>query len=115
LSDPYDPDRMFEEILKVIEDMLQGMTAQQVTVPRPEQKAQGEPDELVVGKDAVTYILHAPGYTAKEFLVSVLEDSVEVKTRDFLRRRPLEVNVDPASAKTTYNNGVLSISLRRVD
>ncbi len=102
---------MFHEFARLVERLF-GETLE----PRIYTEAvrtEEEPDEVITGKDRMTYLLNAPGYTQEDFLVSVLDDAVQVKTPDFLRRRGFGTRVDPASAKTTYRNGVLSVEIRR--
>jgi HSP20 family molecular chaperone IbpA len=76
-------------------------------------RTEEEPDEVIEGNDRITYVLNAPGYSRDDFRVSVLDDSVEVKTKDFLRRRGLGTTVEPETAETTYRNGVLSVTVRK--
>lgn len=115
MSEPYELDKMLDELFRFAEKLFQEEILPGSQSPSEEAVQTGapEPDEVIEGRDRVTYLLNAPGYSKEEFLVSVLDDQVEVKTKDFLRRRGLGSPVDPESAQTTYRNGVLSVTLKR--
>lgn len=117
MNEPYEFDEMFQEFVRLAEKLFEGTLEPRGyrSNVRTEQSADADLDEVIVGKDRITYILHAPGYSKEEFLVSVLDDSVEVKTKDFLRRRSLSKPVEPGSAETTYRNGVLSVNVKRLE
>ena len=104
-----DFDALFEEVLR----LMQGMTANQA--PRQVvQTADSARDELIEGRDRLTYIINAPGYEKDDLRVSVLDDEIEVKGPDFIARKRLPVRVNPDGAKSAYNNGVLSVTVERV-
>ena len=116
MSEFGDVDDLFEDLFRLAERLLE-----QPLLPQPARGAElqpaqrKEPDEVIVGRDDVTYLLHAPGYDSNDFLVSVYDDSIEVKTNDFIRRKMLGSGVYPESALTTYRNGVLSVRMKRRD
>ncbi len=110
LSEPFEFDEMFQEFVRLAEKLFEDALD-----PRsysPSVRTEAEPDEVIAGEEWVTYLLNAPGYDREDFLVSVLDDSVEIKTKDFLRRRSLGTPVLPETAETTYRNGVLSVKVR---
>jgi HSP20 family molecular chaperone IbpA len=111
LSEPYEFDEIFQEFVRMAEQLFESTLA-----PRDysaDARPESEPDEVIAGNDRITYLLNAPGYNRDDFLVSVLDDSVEVKTKDFLRRRVFGTTVEPETAETTYRNGVLSVTVRK--
>ena len=115
MSEFGDVDDLFEELFRFAERLLEQplvpQRAARSTEPQPVRSH--EPDEVIVGRKEVAYLLHAPGYDLNDFLVSVDEDSLEVKTNDFIRRKMLGSRVHPESAATTYRNGVLSVRMKR--
>jgi hypothetical protein len=72
-------------------------------------------DELILGTDDVTYLLHAADRELEDFIVSAREEELEVRTPEFTARRALGVRVDPAGARVSYRNGVFSVKLKRRD
>ncbi len=84
-------------------------------LPQLEDEGTEVDDELILGANDVTYLLHAPDRKLEEFAVSAGEEEREVRTREFTVRRALGVRVDPAGAKTSYRNGVFSVKLKRRD
>ncbi len=74
-----------------------------------------EPDEVILGSREVAYILQVPGYEQGDFLVSVDGDSLEIKTKDFVRRKELGAIVKPETVAVTYRNGILSVRMKRGD
>ena len=70
-------------------------------------------DELILGLEAVTYLLHAAGRLLEDFAVSTSEQELEVRTPGFVVKRALGVRVDPSGARATYRNGVFSLRLKR--
>ncbi len=117
MSEFGDVDDLFEELFKFAERLLEQPLVLQPRVRgtglQPSQR--NEPDEVIEGSRDVDYLLHAPGYDSNDFLVSVYDDSIEVKTNDFMRRKVLGSTVYPESAVTTYRNGVLSVRMKRRD
>ncbi len=115
MSEFGDVDDLFEELFRFAERLLEQPLLPQPpargTEPQPMQSH--EPDEVIVGRKEVAYLLHAPGYDSNDFLVSVYDDSIEVKTNDFIRRKMLGSKVHPESAVTTYRNGVLSVRMKK--
>ncbi len=117
MSEYGDIDDIFEEFFKLarqIFDQSAGLSGHQ---SRGEASvAEGsEPDEVIVGPKEVTYLLEAPGYATDDFLVSVFDDTIDVKTGEGMWRRELGSTVFPESAVTTYRNGVLSVRMKRRD
>ena len=116
MSEFGDVDDLFEELFRFAERLLEQPLLTQPrargTAPQPVQSH--EPDEVIVGREDLAYLLHAPGYDSNDFLVSVSDDSIEVKTNDFIRRKMLGSMVHPESAVTIYRNGVLSVRMKRM-
>ena len=115
MSEFGDVDDLFEELFRFAERLME-----QPLLSQPRARGTGlqpvqskEPDEVIVGREEVAYLLHAPGYDSNDFLVSVSDDSIEVKTKDFIRRKMFGSIVHPESAVTTYRNGVLSVRMKR--
>ena len=117
MSEFGDVDDLFEELFRFAERLLE-----QPLLRQPRARGSGlqpvqshESDEVIVGREEVAYLLHAPGYDSNDFLVSLSDDSIEVKTNDFIRRKMLGSTVHPESAVTIYRNGVLSVRMKRRD
>jgi len=110
LSESDDFDRIFEEMISMTERLLNGNMAGSSIIAKPERLQR---DELMVGDDSLTYILEAPGYEKDELGVSVSSCDISVRGRDLETKKTFPVSVDPSSAKIGYNNGVLSVRVRR--
>lgn len=109
MSDRDEFESILDEMLRLAETIAGGAGPRRtdaVTV-------QSRPDELIEGRERLTYILNAPGYEKDELRVSVLEDALEVKGPDFLVRKRLPGGVNPETAKSRYLNGVLSVTMER--
>src|SRR2546421_12507547 len=107
MSEFGDVDDLFEELFRFAERLLEqpllSQPRERGTELQPVQR--NEPDEVIVGREDVAYLLHAPGYVSNDFLVSVSDDSIEVKTNDFIRRKMLGSMVHPDfffKQKTAY-------------
>jgi HSP20 family molecular chaperone IbpA len=72
-------------------------------------------DELVIGKDRVSYLLPAPGKFLEDFRVSTDGEILVIKTDDSTRSIPLGVKISVSSVEKEYKNGVLIVKARRVD
>jgi HSP20 family molecular chaperone IbpA len=70
-------------------------------------------EELIVGRDYITYVLDARGYSKEDLLVSVLEDEIEVKGPDFIVKKRLPESVVPDTAVSTFRNGLLSVRVKK--
>ena len=117
MSEFGDVDDLFEELFRFAERLLERppLRQPQARGSKLQPVQSHEPDEVIVGRKEVAYLLHAPGYDSNDFLVSLSDDSIEVKTNDFIRRKMLGSMVYPESAVTTYRNGVLSVRMKRRD
>jgi len=116
MSEFGDVDDLFEDLFRFAERLLeQPLLPERARGAELQPAQRKEPDEVVLGRDDVTYLLHAPGYDSNDFLVSVYDDSIEVKTNEFIRRKMLGSGVHPESAVTTYRTGVLSVRMKRRD
>ena len=117
MSEAGDIDDLFEEFFKLAQQVFQ-QSAESVGYQNgiePLVVRSGEPDEIILGPREITYLLEVPGYKPEDFLVSVLDDTIEVKTSGFILRRKLGSTVYPESAATTYRNGILSVRMKRRD
>lgn len=112
MSERDDFDAIFEEMMRLAESIVRGQPAMQATRQAAKASSQSV-DELIEGKDRLTYILDAPGYEKDDFRVSILDSELEVKGPDFIARKKLPGRVDADSARSAYVNGVLSVTLRR--
>ena len=108
MSDNDDFESIFEEMMRLAESLVGGQPLRQVAATSVQTR-----DELIEGRDRLTYILNAPGYGKDDLRVSVLEDEIEVKGPDFIAKKRLPGRVEPDSAKSTYVNGILSVTLER--
>lgn len=71
-------------------------------------------DELILGDDYVTYLVFAEAHEIDDFSISMEQDSIEVKTEDFILKKALGMRVEHEDPTATYSNGVLSVKLRRI-
>src|SRR5438132_13374321 len=115
MSEFGDVDDLFEELFRFAERLLE-----QPLLRQPRARGSGlqpvqshESDEVIVGREEVAYLLHAPGYDSNDFLVSVSDDSIAEKTNDFIRRQILGSTVHLDRALTIYRNAVLSLTMKR--
>jgi HSP20 family molecular chaperone IbpA len=72
-------------------------------------------DELILGDEYVTYIVHLPGSDLEGFALVVGEREIELTAGDFRVRKVLGVRVDSDPVEAEHKNGVLSVKLRRLD
>lgn len=90
--------------------------APQVEAPQTEPLTQVD-----VNRDQmkVRVLVEMPGETKDSIKVNALENSVRISAhhehKDYDKEIPLNAKVDPASAKATYNNGVLDLSFDLVE
>ncbi len=74
--------------------------------------------EVMTDKDKKELIITAemPGVSKEDIKVNAQEDCVVVKAetaqRKYYKEFPLEVKIDPSTAKATYNNGILEIKAK---
>ena len=73
---------------------------------------EGDAGELIEGAHAFTFLLLAPGHSARDIEVKAGGGTLRVEAADIKIVRPLAGSVDPSTARWTYINGVLSV---RVD
>jgi HSP20 family molecular chaperone IbpA len=99
---------IFEEMMRLAESLIGGQTVRQTTRAAPQPQ-----DEMIEGRDRLTYILNAPGYEKDDLRVSVQEDELEVKGPDFIVKKKFPGRVEPDTAKSSYVNGVLSVIVER--
>jgi len=74
--------------------------------------------EVMIDKDKNELIITAemPGVSKEDIKISATEDSItlraETAKRRYYKEFPLEVKIDPDTAKANYNNGVLEIKAK---
>jgi len=112
LSDPDDFDRMFEEMIAMTQKLLNGTLAN-AGQPGKVQPAGADRDEILEGKDFVTFLLDSPGRVKEDFQVDVTEEQLSVKAHGIDLRRRLPCRVDPASVVVSYNNGILDVRVNK--
>ncbi|HOT06151.1 MAG: Small heat shock protein HSP16.5 [Methanosaeta sp. PtaB.Bin039] len=74
--------------------------------------------DIMEEKDGFKIFAELPGVDKSKVKLDVAEDSVQIKTDDerkFYKMIQLEKSVDPDSAKATYNNGVLTLTLDKME
>ena len=71
--------------------------------------------DVISSGDEVKVIAELPGVSKEEIKVSATENSVTIQTEERKYRKDIDLpdEVDPASAKSTYKNGMLEITLKR--
>ena len=89
------------------------------TVPEVGLEAGREPlSDVIVGDHDVAITIELPGVEKADVNLHVAEDAVTVraeKGRRYHKRIHIPVKVLPASAKATFKNGILDVTLRRVE
>ena len=85
---------------------------------RPVIKREREPIVDVMTRDSeIVVIAEVPGVDKKDIKLNAADDrltiSVDTERRKYLKDLTLPWKVDPDSAKTNYNNGVLEVRLKR--
>ena len=74
--------------------------------------------DVIVGDQDVSITIELPGVDKQDVNLHVAEDAVTVraeKGRRYHKRIHLPVKVLPPSAKATFKNGILDVTLRRAD
>lgn len=74
-------------------------------------------DTIIDEKNAEAIVtVEMPGVAKEDIKISVTESSIEVKAetekRRYFRSVPLDVEIDPATCKASYNNGVLEVKAK---
>lgn len=74
-------------------------------------------DVIVDEKNAEAIVtVEMPGVSKEDIKISATENSIEVRAdgekRRYFKTMPLEVEIDPATCKATYNNGVLEVKAK---
>ncbi len=84
---------------------------------RIEPSPQREPlVDVLDQKDSYEVVAELPGVDKKDIKLHATEDTLEIKTeneRKYYKEVTFDEPVDPKSAKATYNNGVLSVKLKK--
>ena len=84
----------------------------------PSTREQREPlVDVITGDEMVQVIAEVPGVDKKDIDLSATENSLAISVgtelRKYYKEVPLPVEIDPESAKATYKNGVLEVSLKK--
>jgi len=123
------PDDIFGELEELLEGWLSMMDA--VSGPRELQgmrpivrRTQVEPKHkgsmsYEEREKEIVFTIDMPGVQKKDITVTAEEHSISVKAdngkRDYNYKRNFKPSVDPASAKATFTNGVLDITLTKTE
>lgn len=107
-----DFDDVVNDLMRMAGRLLNGERGAGFMRQEPPREEMGQ-DEVIDGRDRVTYVLQAPGREEEDFKVNVARDEVDVTAPDLEVRRQLPSPVDPKTAVTSYRNGVLSVSVRK--
>lgn len=97
-----------EEIVKTAEHLIDAQYRSKAL----EESDGGEEGELIEGSDVITFVLLARGFRETQVRVRVQPRSIEVDTPRFFLKRRIP-SVSPLTARTTYVNGVLSVTADR--
>ena len=111
MSDSDDFDEILSEMMRMAGRLFDGSSG--VALSQAAERSYEAADEVIDGRDSVTYILHLPGLSQDDFRVSVTTDEIEVKTDSFLKRNPLPTKVNPDTVESKYVNGVLSVRVKK--
>jgi HSP20 family protein len=92
------------------------METPQVEAPQTEPLTQVDVDR---DQMKARVLVEMPGVTKESIKVNAMENSVRIsahyENKNYEMEVPLNAKVDPASAKATYNNGVLDLSFDLVE
>jgi len=112
MSEQDDLDRMLTELMNMAQKLFQqDLTTE---IPRASPRTfDPQPDEVLDGRDSVTYILHAPGHELSDFDVSIAGGEINVTAEGVNLSRRLPARVDGSSAVTDYRNGILSVRVKK--
>ncbi len=72
--------------------------------------------DVIDQKDAYEVVAELPGVEKKDIKLHTTEDSLEIKTENekrFYKEIPFDMPVKPETAKATYKNGVLSVTIKK--
>lgn len=72
--------------------------------------------DVIDQKDAYEVVAELPGVEKKDIKLHATEDSLEIKTENekrFYKEIPFDMPVKPETAKATYKNGVLSVTIKK--
>ena len=111
-----------EELLDAWMDMMAVIPQIDARIPKTalfgKPKHEGTMSYEERDKDIV-FTIDMPGVQKKDITVTAEEHSISVKAnngkRDYNYKRSFKPSVDPASAKATFTNGVLDITLTKTE
>lgn len=87
-------------------------------IPKPAEQREPLVD-VVVGEKVVQVIAEIPGVERSDINLHATENcltiSVDTEKRKYYKEVDLPVRVDPKSSKASYKNGVLEVSLNKVE
>ena len=112
MSDRDEFEGMFEEMLRVAGMLFEKASSGPGQAPGAAPAARDR-DELVADKGRLSYVLEAPGLSLTDFRVSFGANVMDVVAPGVSVRRELPFEVDPASVRTTYANGLLAVRARK--
>lgn len=103
---------MLDELVESAMDMMEHLGRPRVG--RPNGTLPDDEGELIEGPERVTFVLQAPGYWEEDLHVSASEAGLEVKAPDFTVRRQLPPDADVSDLEKRYANGVLSVTIKKL-
>jgi len=109
MSEFDDFDDIVNDLMKMAGRILSSGGAGTISQRAPQKEAESA-DEVIDGKDRLTYVLDAPGRDEADFKVDVRKKEIGVTGPGIEVRRELPSAVDPKSAVVKYLNGTLSVS-----
>ena len=88
--------------------------------PQDSQQSMREPlTDVIQEEERIRVVVELPGVEKDDIHLDAKEDSIDIEvdtpTRRFSKHLEMPCDVDPESAKATYNNGVLEVCLKRVE
>ena len=108
-----------EMLTRLEEEMPEGLndfvTEEERIAPAP--KCECEPlIDVIDYKDTYEVVVELPDVETRDIKVDVTEESLDIKTGDgrrFSKEIPFDMPVTPATAKATYKNGVLCVTIKK--
>ncbi|NYT00161.1 MAG: Hsp20/alpha crystallin family protein [Methanocellales archaeon] len=83
----------------------------------PAMNGEREPmTDVIEGKNSYEVVVELPGMNKSDIKLNATENSLEIRAangKKFYKEISFRENVDPDSAKATYNNGVLSLLFKK--
>ena len=113
MSEFDDIDDIMNDLMRIAGRLLEGAGGNAPSQPVLKQRQKEDLDEVIDGRDRLTYVLQAPERSEADFRVKVERDELGVSAPGIEISRRLPSPVDPKTAVTSYRNGVLSVSVKK--